>query len=186
MFRERPLVAYRHELSLLTRNQPRVLVMRRIHPRPSVVNGYLVFSKDLRVKYGSPAPDELLQRCPYGQPGDHLWVRERFRVEAGRVVYQQGDSTAVGGWKQAITLPRNSCRFVVRVLSVRAVDSRFLRSQAPEISDEELLDWDRYNEIFPLCTFPWVWLLETLHLFAGGDALLQGGAPAIQAEELGL
>lgn len=79
--------------------------------------------------------------CPYGQPGDRLWVRETwypaFRrdgkktgVGAG-VVYRADDGThrlslgwtpngKGGGWKPSIHMPRWASRLTLEVVSVRA------------------------------------------------------------------
>jgi hypothetical protein len=64
--------------------------------------------------------------CPYGKPGDTLWVREAFartRV-LGRpiTVFRAADTrTDYGGpWKPGIHMPRDVCRLRLHVKAVRA------------------------------------------------------------------
>ncbi|WP_341352529.1 hypothetical protein [Azotobacter chroococcum] len=66
--------------------------------------------------------------CPYGQPGDRLWVREAWaktRVyQAGGeewFVYREGDNrTDYGGpWKPSIHMPRVASRILLEVTDVR-------------------------------------------------------------------
>ena len=74
--------------------------------------------------------------CPYGQPGDRLWVREAFmhtpaeyepmmsmtvplvRAETSYRADFAGDSTGLG-WKPSIHMPRNLSRITLEVVSVR-------------------------------------------------------------------
>ena len=66
---------------------------------------------------------------PYGQPGDVLWVREKFAPPSGN---QKDDAymyaadyllTAVkhakGLWKPSIHMPKKACRIFLKVISVR-------------------------------------------------------------------
>jgi hypothetical protein len=69
---------------------------------------------------GDPFP------CPYGQPGDRLWVREAWaRTVVGlgteMVVYREGDNrTDYGGpWKPSIHMPRAASRITLEVTGVR-------------------------------------------------------------------
>lgn len=70
--------------------------------------------------------------CPYGQPGDRLWVREAFHSyhwDQPRAVYRadgerqrvrtQIESYEVGRWKPSIHMPRWACRIVLEIVSVR-------------------------------------------------------------------
>jgi hypothetical protein len=64
--------------------------------------------------------------CPYGQPGDRLWVREawaRTSVFPGTemVVYREGDNrTDYGGpWKPGIHMFRRDSRITLEVTGVR-------------------------------------------------------------------
>lgn len=64
--------------------------------------------------------------CPYGSPGDHLWVREawaRTIVHPGTelVVYREGDNrTDYGGpWKPGIHMFRRDSRILLEVTEVR-------------------------------------------------------------------
>jgi hypothetical protein len=70
--------------------------------------------------------------CPYGKPGDHLWVRETWRCvdgpaynagESDKVaLYRADDETgiiAVGSWKPSIHMPRWASRLTVEILKVR-------------------------------------------------------------------
>jgi hypothetical protein len=67
-----------------------------------------------------------LTPCPYGQPGDRLWVREAWaRTVVGlgteMVVYGAGDNrTDYGGpWKPSIHMPRAASRITLEVTGVR-------------------------------------------------------------------
>ena len=81
-------------------------------------------------------------RCPYGKPGDRLWVRETFLDTLGTGVEHQDDSgtrhryafaadCAPGSygdqarkdyglkWKPSIHMPRVACRILLEIVSVR-------------------------------------------------------------------
>lgn len=83
--------------------------------------------------YDAHADEHL--RCPYGQPGDLLWIRETFTLTRhGRAVYR-ADATDQGGarwpgitpgdpagdvrWTSPIHMPRSSARLWLRVKGVR-------------------------------------------------------------------
>lgn len=73
------------------------------------------------------------QYCPYGVPGDLLWVREAFcyamttgydaREDGGEYWYRATDKGQVdtedGGWIPSIFMPKCACRLWLRVKSVR-------------------------------------------------------------------
>lgn len=67
-----------------------------------------------------------LKSCPFGQPGDRLWVRETF-VEIGnpsRVVYRADDKMPPEGpvtrWKPGIHMPRALSRITLEITDVSA------------------------------------------------------------------
>lgn len=78
------------------------------------------------------SPHERAVRCPYGQPGDRLWVRETWacgihamaakRDEDGPFVYA-ADGTTQGRlgdrWRPSIHMPRSVCRLVLEITGVR-------------------------------------------------------------------
>lgn len=78
------------------------------------------------------SPHERAVRCPYGQPGDRLWVRETWafgihamaarRDDEGPFVYA-ADGTAQGRlgdrWRPSIHMPRSACRLVVEITGMR-------------------------------------------------------------------
>ena len=70
--------------------------------------------------------------CPYGQPGDRLWVRETWREfidsecvdgvrhELGRdVLYRADGDSSKFAWRPSIFMPRWASRIVLEVVSVR-------------------------------------------------------------------
>lgn len=70
--------------------------------------------------------------CPYGQPGDILWVREVFathRTDEQTVSYRyQADTTQptntdpeghFNGWQPALFMPYEACRLFLKIRSVR-------------------------------------------------------------------
>jgi hypothetical protein len=87
----------------------------------------------------------VMQDCPYGKPGDRLWVRETFNRtnpggEAG-VYYYRADGKfpkCIGGgkftggesWKPNIHMPRVASRILLEVVAVRV-------EQLQDISEEQ-------------------------------------------------
>ena len=83
--------------------------------------------------YGFEDDDGLLYRCPFGVPGDRLWVRETFATInrlAGCELYRQGKDDGVRyratwakshswGWRPSIHMPRWASRITLEVVSVR-------------------------------------------------------------------
>lgn len=71
--------------------------------------------------------DHAALACPYGQPGDRLWVRETWarayvhQALSEHYVYAAGDnSTDYGGpWKPSIHMPRAASRITLEVTDVR-------------------------------------------------------------------
>ena len=66
-------------------------------------------------------------KCPYGVPGDRLWVREGFGIGTPptpfgetRVVYRadkQGWSVAANFWRPSIYMPRSTSRITLEIVS---------------------------------------------------------------------
>lgn len=87
--------------------------------------------KRYEVRAGMPQPewDSLLRLCPYGQPGDRLWVREAWAEVRPRgipwpatmTVYREADNrTDYGGpWKPSIHMPRRASRLTLEITGVR-------------------------------------------------------------------
>lgn len=78
--------------------------------------------------------DDIRECCPYGFPGDRLWVREtwghtgqgvwtiqdaRMASGNGKAVYRADGDAGVGGWFPSIHMPREFSRILLRVTDVR-------------------------------------------------------------------
>lgn len=63
--------------------------------------------------------------CPYGQPGDRLWVRETWAqhtIEGDTYTVYRADSEPDGDgapWRPSIFMPRAACRIVLELTAVR-------------------------------------------------------------------
>jgi hypothetical protein len=94
-----------------------------LHPRA------LHYASERHLRKGLP-----IDFCPYGQPGDRLWVRETWGPCAGGVVYRASeDPTACpdgGKWKPSIFMPRWASRLTLEVTEVRV-------ERLQEISEED-------------------------------------------------
>ncbi len=65
----------------------------------------------------------MLQLCPYGKPGDRLWVRETHAIYGDRdqhvIHYRATHQNEGSGWKPSIHMPRWASRITLEVVSVR-------------------------------------------------------------------
>jgi len=104
-------------------------------------------------------PNSWLHYCPYGQPGDRLWVRENFcpiypqdpAYNGGQPIeydyqatYQHGDRLGdllgiVKKWKPSIHMPRAASRITLEITAVRI---------------ERLQDISRGDAMAEGCPFP--------------------------------
>lgn len=79
--------------------------------------------------------------CPFGQPGDRLWLREPWALaggEEGRYLYQAAGGPPPGsGWQPPKTMPREASRLLAEVRSVRL--ERLQDIPADELEDEGAL-----------------------------------------------
>ena len=115
--------------------------------------------------------------CPYGQPGDRLWVREawaRTRIAqdhtgAEIVVYREGDSrTDYGGpWKPGIHMFRRDSRITLEITEVRVErlqDISQADANAEGVAGHPDGPWHAYRALWLLINGPgswdanpWVW-----------------------------
>jgi hypothetical protein len=124
-------------------------------------------------------------RCPYGKPGDRLWVRETFWTDGDEIIYRADpgaekdlDPETTGlAWKPSIFMPREACRILLEVAEVRV-------DQVQDISEEDAWAegvsgrgttrsadegrtlfcqlWDKINfsRGFGWMENPWVWVVD--------------------------
>jgi len=138
-------------------------------------------------KHGGPIDNRGWLHCPYGRPGDRLWVREKHAVwerdgwiEGGvtitpseRGVYYWADQGAmhqVGRWTPSIHMPRWASRITLEVDSVRVERLQDI-SQAdafaegiPKACDNIAIDtyaalWQKINGPGTWDANPWVWVI---------------------------
>lgn len=113
---------------------------RIVKPQPDIVHGDIV---------ARHTPDDMrlgrlgaVMQCPYGQPGDRLWVRETWAQPAasdpGPTIYRADYPACVPAgfenippeeaitWKPSIHMPRAACRLVLEVTGVHVERLQFI------------------------------------------------------------
>ena len=144
--------------------------------------------KRLEVRASMPEPEwqSLLKCCPYGQPGDRLWVREAFQhdpLNAGAFVYRASvrAETVFDKWTPSIHMPRKASRITLEVTGVRverlqdiseadAVDEGMRPTTTARALHGESRDppaytqyadlWEQINGPGSWDANPWVWVVE--------------------------
>lgn len=118
--------------------------------------------------------------CPYGAIGTHLWVRETWCEDNGRIIYKADFPTADGStgatfkWKPSIFMPRVASRITLEVKNIRVerlqdiTDSDAIREGIPDYPDfvgecpvddfREL--WSKINGEKSWNENPFVWVVE--------------------------
>lgn len=112
--------------------------------------------------------------CPYGLPGDGLWVRETWRwvcPDDPDVALYRADGHAASTlplgfkWKPSIFMPRVASRITLEVVSVRVERVQEISREdeiAESVSPGEFYDklWDSINiKRCPWASNPWVWVV---------------------------
>jgi hypothetical protein len=125
---------------------------------------------------------DFWKHCPYGQPGDRLWVRETWgKLDMGSACHRADDESATpadGRWRPSIHMPRWASRLTLEVTDVRVQrlreiseeDARAEGVDAPTPDMPSLTGrfrfeclWDSINGERPGCSWennPWVWCVS--------------------------
>jgi hypothetical protein len=114
--------------------------------------------------------------CPYGKPGDHLWVPEHWTLtDTGEVVYlatAEKGFKPIGRWKPAVTMPRSYARILLEITAVRverllciseadAIAEGAARGKNGTVAKSRFKYW--WSAAFGKKNWlanPWVWVIE--------------------------
>lgn len=118
-------------------------------------------------------------KCPYGKPGDLLWVRETWAMFGMDFIYKsECDGNEKGfKWKPSIHMPRSACRLFLKIKDIRVErvqdisekdsgEEGISQGQAwgEGLSYKEIFRklWNSINEKrgFGWDVNPWVWVVE--------------------------
>lgn len=147
----------------------------------SDTHGYDWTFRDSRMRWNDFDNGELIVRCPYGKPGDRLYVRESVCLCqcqpdcVDHILYRESDLLPRHSrWTPSIHMPRWASRITleitdVRVQRVQEISSNDCRSEGVRSilrSEQSFIDgfsrlWDSINQKrgFGWDTNPWVWAL---------------------------
>ena len=158
---------------------------RIIKPQPEHVWGFGVRHDDpeyfsAHVRYsGGHQPDPWIH-CPYGKPGDSLWVRETWSelIHGEKAIYRSGYGkyAPLITWKPSIFMPRWASRISLEITGVRVerlvdiTDSDCYAEGITSLQNDILGEpyysfkelWDRINAKrgYLFASNPWVWVIE--------------------------
>jgi hypothetical protein len=187
---ERPII-FSGEMVKAILDGRKTMTRRVVKPQPSGVNVDKLEYKDtpgLKMTSARGGIIDFPENCPYGIPGDRLWVRETWWKDIlfGRVYYRadyhDGEFKA---WKPSIHMPRKYSRITLEITNVRVERLQEITS-ADAIKEGCSVDrftpgeykspwydltqpiainnfsslWDSLNgKKYPWSSNPWVWCL---------------------------
>ncbi|OAM15255.1 hypothetical protein A7P85_08725 [Eikenella corrodens] len=117
---------------------------------------------------------QITYRCPYGQVGDRLWVREAWAVhpETGSLLYRADDNAPENTrWKPSIHMPRKHSRILLEMTSIRVERLQTIswEDALAEGTDNDQATtnavgsfvkyWDYINGAEAWDMNPWVWVI---------------------------
>jgi hypothetical protein len=140
--------------------------------------------------------DDANGLCPYGHPGDRLWVRETWRpvneVHADYAAdYNASDLGSLGPWKPSIHMPRWASRITLEIVSVRverlqdiSEGDAIAEGVGGDVTVTPCFSVDRYRELWESINGPgsweanpWVWVVEFKR------ESMKRGAPTLDPDE---
>lgn len=133
--KERPIL-FSGEMVRAILEGRKTVTRRTIKPQPEYVDsgGRIHKLKNLSAREQEIGIAGLLRDCPYGKPGERLWVRETWRPckvpqhgDSQCVEYRATDYCKAGhltalnrtGWKPSIHMPRWASRLTLEITEVR-------------------------------------------------------------------
>ena len=82
--------------------------------------GYLTWKDRRNLEAGAFVADAgWWLDCPYGQPGDRLWVRETWKQQPDGTIEYRADRDWLQRWSAPLYMPRAASRITLELTSVR-------------------------------------------------------------------
>lgn len=138
---ERPIILKAHEVrGILDGRQTQLRRILKpqpvVHPAPPCNPSYnVVYGAHMWKDGGKPHPVMVIECCPFGQPGERLWVRETwgevadkeydpngvfYEVKGFDIAYRADRERGTwAGWKSPVAMPRWASRILLEIVSVR-------------------------------------------------------------------
>ena len=135
-------------------------------------------------------PKAVTQPCPYGAPGDRLWVRESHHIstprhdgDTGSVEYRADycDELARGiHWRSPVCMPRWASRIDLEIVSRRVerldeITPDDCRAESQPAGNNDIgvrygfgQQWEADNGPGSWAENPWVWVVEFKRVEGGG------------------
>lgn len=96
-----------------------------------------------------PHNTTLLKYCPYGHPGDRLWVRETWAVNDDkyhRIIYKADQGYTArhgkpefGRWKPSIHMPRSASRINLEITDIRVERLQYITEEDAKAEGVDLV-----------------------------------------------
>lgn len=165
----------------------KTMTRRVVKPQPKVVHAQHCDASITTERIFRSGDQRI--HCPYGQPGDRLWVRETFvMVGPGDIGYGRNvdvaipryraddpDLTVIGGWKPSIFMPRSASRITLEITGIGIQRLKSMNGEAAiregiERTDDRTSDvtlvgrfstlWESINGKRSWIANPWVWVVS--------------------------
>lgn len=93
--------------------------------------------------------------CPYGKPGDRLWVREAFGFHHEDIMQvswrADGNQNPFLKWRPSIHMPRWASRITLEITGVRVERLQDISEEDAKTEGCERLDFEREEQDFKIC-----------------------------------
>lgn len=163
---------------------------RKTHTRRAMTNKYHDIAVALDVLDDAETLKWAATFCPYGQPGDRLWVKETFHeyaygdprepdgIKRNQVVYKADEEDWDVKWRPSIFMPRWASRILLEITDIRverlqdiSEDGAIAEGVTPDpivygdccYTDAFIRIIKSLNDKRPGCSWddnPWIWVIE--------------------------
>lgn len=120
------------------------------------VDGF--FGASITYQTGVADTDNFFIKCPYGQPGNQLWVRETFCQQMGGFIYRATDNNKFSScfkWKPSIFMPRNASRIQLEIKDIKV--ERVQDISIEDALEEGISPMTRCGIVGPIAQFKELW-----------------------------
>lgn len=175
--KERPIL-FSTEMVRAILDGRKTMTRRVMKPQPELRGNFYEFGKagwssgitSITPVYGH----SLYYACPYGIPGDRLWVKETWAYTDYKDVCWKatdGESRIIR-WRSPIFMPRWASRINLEITGVRVerlqemtyhdLEAEGMQGELGAASEEYIKLWDTLNAKrgYPWSSTPWVWVIE--------------------------